>query len=341
MSAELNGAALYVKRDDCTGLAFGGNKIRQLEFYLGEAIDKGADTALITGAVQSNFVRSTAAAAAKLGLACHVQLEARVPDTDDNYRRSGNVLLDQLFGATISYYDQGEDEEGADRRIREQAEQLRQAGRNPYVIPLAPGHPPLGALGYVLAAAEIVDQLSELAKPITTIVVASGSGHTHAGLLFGLRALGCDTEVIGICVRRAAALQVARIRQHCDDIAALLGIVCPVNDTDIQLDDAVLAPGYGQLNEATIEAIELAARREGLVVDPTYTGKSLAGAIRLGRAALPDDGRAILFVHTGGQPAVFAYQSHTCRRTWISKRNHDDPPRQSRIAIPGDGSGRE
>ena len=142
LTKELAGPSLYVKRDDMTGLAFGGNKARQLEFYFGAAQAEGADVALITGAVQSNFVRSAAAAAAKLGMDCHVQLEERVPDPDSTHRNSGNVLLNKLLGATIYSYDEGEDEAGADRRINEIAAELKTQGRTPYIIPLLPGHPP-------------------------------------------------------------------------------------------------------------------------------------------------------------------------------------------------------
>jgi D-cysteine desulfhydrase/L-cysteate sulfo-lyase len=145
LEARIGGVRLYVKRDDCTGLALGGNKVRQLEFYMGEAQADGADTVLITGAVQSNFVRLTAAAARKLGMDCHVQLEERVPNTDPAYRNSGNVLLDRILGATIHSYSEGEDEAGADRRLGEIAAELESRGRRPYIIHLAPGHKPLGA----------------------------------------------------------------------------------------------------------------------------------------------------------------------------------------------------
>ncbi len=185
LGARLGHGELYVKRDDCTGLAFGGNKVRQLEFYLGEARSNGADTVLITGAVQSNFVRLAAAAARKLGMDCHVQLEERVPKTNPEYRNSGNVLLDRILGVVIHSYPEGGDEQGADNRLGEIALELRGRGRRPYIIPLAPGHAPLGALGYVVAAREILIQMEGEDLSFDEIVVASGSGNTHAGLLFG------------------------------------------------------------------------------------------------------------------------------------------------------------
>ena len=299
------GGGLYVKRDDCTGLAFGGNKVRQLEFYLGEARAEGADTVLITGAVQSNFARSAAAAAAKLGMGCHVQLEERVPGKGGAYRISGNVLLDRMLGATIHSYAEGGDEEDADRRVREIADELKAAGRKPYVVPLSPGHKPLGALGYVVAAREILDQVDRDGIRIDEIVVASGSGSTHAGLLFGLRALDSDIRVAGICVRRAAEIQRDRILERCGEIAELLAVAPAVTAADVVTLDDWLAPGYGQLNEPTVRAMDLAARSEALILDPVYTGKAMAATIRRVEETAPD--YTILFVHTGGTPASFAY----------------------------------
>ncbi len=224
LTRHCGGARLLVKRDDCTGLAFGGNKVRQLEFYLGAASAQDADTILITGAVQSNFVRAAAAGARKLGMTCHIQLEERVATKNPRYRDSGHVLIDKLLGATLHAYPQGEDESGADRQLENIAADLRDAGSRPYIIPLAPGHPPLGSLAYVLAANELLNQITESDLPVNEIFLASGSGATHAGLLFGLRALGSTIKVTGVCVRRDATPQHARIRKTCDGVATLLGI---------------------------------------------------------------------------------------------------------------------
>jgi D-cysteine desulfhydrase family pyridoxal phosphate-dependent enzyme len=297
---------MYVKRDDCTGLAFGGNKVRQLEFYLGEAVAAGADTVLISGAVQSNFTRLTAAACATLGLQCHIQLEQRVPKIDPTYNASGNVILDRLLGATLHFYAYGEDEEGADRRLHEIADQLSAHARTPYVIHLAPGHRPLGALGYLVVARELLDQITRDSLVIDEIVVASGSGNTHAGLLFGLRALGSRIPITGVCVRRGEKDQFDRIKARLQQIADLLNVDPVADDDDIRLTDAVLAPGYGQLNESTLAAIKTAAQLEGLILDPVYTGKSMAGFLQ--RAEVIEPGRSLLFIHTGGQPALFAYE---------------------------------
>jgi len=309
LADRIGDVSLAVKRDDCTGLALGGNKVRQLEFYFGEAQAAGADTILITGAVQSNFARLAAAAARKLAMDCHIQLEERVPKTDPAYRNSGNVLLDRILGATLHSYPEGEDEVGADRHLGEIAAELERRGRRPYIIPLAPGHKPLGALGYVVAAEETLTQMAEQGLAFDEVVVPSGSGNTHAGLLVGLRALGSPVKVTGICVRRDAAAQRPRLRARCDEIAELLGLAPVVGDDDIVLEDRFLAPGYGQLNEATLNAMSTAAVCEGLILDPVYTAKTMAGFIDRAEdsAKAGGAGRSLLFIHTGGTPAAFAY----------------------------------
>jgi D-cysteine desulfhydrase/L-cysteate sulfo-lyase len=295
---------LWVKRDDCTGLAFGGNKIRKIEFYFGAAKAAGADTVLITGAVQSNFARSVAAMAGRMGMDCHIQLEDRVGDVDELYRSGGNVLLDKLLGATIHTYPQGEDEAGADRALGELAARLKAEGRTPYIIPLGIEAAPLGALGYVNAAIELMNQIEALKLPVGRIVVASGSALTHSGLLFGLTALGAGIEVLGVCVRRPAGPQHERMTRRFGDVAALLQLDVPLPDGALQLFDGALAPGYGKLNQATREALSLAARMEGLLLDPVYTGKVLAGLIATVKSG---DEQTTIFVHTGGQPALFGY----------------------------------
>ncbi|WP_422369110.1 D-cysteine desulfhydrase family protein [Pelagibius sp.] len=299
------GLSLLAKRDDCTGLGFGGNKVRQLEFYFGAALAAGADTVLITGAVQSNFVRTAAAMAARFGMECHIQLEERVPDVTPLHRNNGNVLLDRLFGARLHSFPEGEDEAGADAAVAAIADKLRGAGRKPYIIPLGVDHPPLGALGYVVAAMELARQFEEQG-PVDEIVLASGSAATHSGLLFGLRALGLETPVRGICVRRPAAAQQPRVLRRCADVARLLDLPVVIPESDIRVSDDVLAPGYGRLNAATVAAIRRTAEREGLVLDPAYTGKVMAGLIQLAEAGALA-GRRVVFLHSGGTPALFAY----------------------------------
>ena len=301
------GIELWIKRDDCTGLAMGGNKVRQIEFYLGEAQTQGADTLLITSAVQSNFVRVAAAAARQLGMDIQVQLEERVPDVDSLYRASGNVLLDRMLGATLHSFPVGEDEAAADASLERLARDLEDEGRKPYVIHLSPGHPPLGALGYVITAEEIITQAQSHGIGFDAVVCPSGSAHTHTGTLIGLRTLGEKVPVYGICVRRDARRQSARVADMAARLASM--IECPeaFDAGDVEVYDGVLAGGYGRLNEAVREAIEMAAMLEALFLDPVYTGKTMAGLIDHVRSGRIASGSRVLFIHTGGLPAIFAY----------------------------------
>ena len=307
IARELGGPRLFVKRDDCTGLAMGGNKARQLEFYFGEALAQGCDTVVSTGAIQSNFVRMMAAAACKLGMRCHIQLESRVPGMPEEYHVSGNVLLDRLFGAHLHFYPEGEDESGADQQLREIAERARQEGASPHVISITADHPPVGALGYVAAAAELLRQAEDMGVQIDVVVLASGGAFTHVGMLAGLRALGSRARVVGICVRRGADAQRNRVQEMADRLAGLLGRSGLVKPDDIWVEDAYLGPGYGQADAGTLKAIHLAAEREGLLLDPVYTGKSFAGLIGLLRQGLFKADKNVVFLHTGGAPALFAY----------------------------------
>lgn len=299
------GVDLHIKRDDLAGTTMGGNKSRQLEYYLGAAQQAAADTVLITGAVQSNFVRTAAASAAKLGMKTIVQLEARVPDVDALYGTNGNVLLSRLLGVEIMHYPEGEDEAGADAALRARADQERQAGRTPYVIPLALGNPPLGALGYMRAAREILKQDAAF----DVVVIASGSGLTHAGLLAGLRQAGHTAQVIGSCVRRDMVQQRSRIRTVLDALVALDPDTPQVQDADIMIWDGALTPGYGQLGAPAGEALAMMARTEGIVLDPVYTAKVFAAIPALITSGDIAAGSRVLFVHTGGLASLFAYQS--------------------------------
>ena len=301
------GPRLLVKRDDNTGIALGGNKVRQLEFYLGDALAEGADTVVITSAVQSNYMRTCAAMAARLGLECHLQMEERVPKNDPLYRTNGNVLLDRIAGAHLHSYPDGEDEAGADRAVEELADRLRAEGRKPYVIHLSPGHPPIGAVGYVDAARELLDQLAERGETVDRIYVGSGSAATHTGLLWGLRAFGSGIPVTGVCVRRPAAQQGPRVRANLDRLSALMDHDPGFADDDVAVTDVSLGPGYGRVTDPIREAIALAGSREGLFVDPVYTGKVLAGMIADLRAGAMSPDQTALFIHTGGQPGLFAY----------------------------------
>jgi D-cysteine desulfhydrase family pyridoxal phosphate-dependent enzyme len=308
LTRALGSAQLYIKRDDCTGLALGGNKARQLEFYLGEALAKGCDTVISTGAVQSNFVRMLAAAARKLDLQCHIQLEERVPDMPQEYHVSGNVLLDQLFGAQLYGYAYGEDEAGANARLHEIAGELKQTGRRPYVIDITADHAPIGALGYVDAAQELLQQAEECQIDMGAVVLASGGAFTHVGMLVGLRALDCQAQVIGICVRREAPAQRQRVMHMAGMLCEMLGLPNLVTPEDVWVDDAYLGPAYGRVPPATREAIRLMAESEGVLLDPVYTGKAFAGLIGLAREGRLRGGSNVIFLHTGGAPALFGYR---------------------------------
>ena len=302
--SDLLGIDLWLKRDDLTGLSFGGNKTRQLEFYFGEALAQGADTVLITGAVQSNFVRSAAAAAARLGLKAVLQLEERVPDMGALYYSSGNVLLAKILGAEHMSYPLGEDEVGADKALHERADQLRAEGRTPYVIHLGIDHPPLGAMGYVPCGDELNRQISDF----DAAIVPSGSGATHGGFLTGLRLAGQKAPVYGICVRRSEAQQRARMEKVLSKLAVKLDVEPAPLIEDINVWDGALAPGYGLVGDSAREALTLMARTEGIFLDPVYTAKTFAGLLGLLKEGTLQRGQKIVLLHTGGLPALFGYQ---------------------------------
>ena len=232
---------------------------------------KRLDTVLITGAVQSNFVRTAAAIARKVSMGCHIQLEERFPDPPGIYLHSGNVLLNRMLGATLHSFPEGENEEGAGRKLDEIADGLRVEGRKPYMPSISARNISLWArwVRYVVVAREILSQVSESGVEFNEIVVASGSGATHAFLLFGLRALSSATPVRGICVRRAKEFQQPHIVSHCEELTVLLGIENPVGEGDIDLCDEALAPGYGKINDSVAEAIKLTAHSEGIILDPS------------------------------------------------------------------------
>ena len=301
------GIDLRIKRDDTIGLMLGGNKVRQLEYYFGAAEAEGADSIVITGAVQSNFVRLASAAARRKGWKPVVQLEDRVLTDCQYYKNGGNALLDRILGAEIHHFGPGDNEAAADARLDEIAAELRSRGHRPYVIHLGADHPPLGALGYVAAAAEIWDQMAAMDGPPDAVVLGSGSGLTHVGTLVGLRLLGWTGPVHGICVRRSAPLQRARILQRSTELAEMLGAPDLIRESDVLVDDTLLAPGYGQINREIVEAIALAAQSEALLLDPIYTGRVFAGLRDLVAKRAIASGARVLFIHTGGTPGVFAY----------------------------------
>ena len=303
LSEHLGGPEIWVKRDDCTGLATGGNKTRKLEFSMGEALDKGADTIITVGAVQSNHVRQTAAAACKLGLKCEVLLEHRVTNPTELYRTSGNVLLDRIFGANLREYEAGTD---FDAEMENIAREISAAGGSPYIVPGGASNP-VGALGYVGCGEELLRQCDEQDVRFDHIVTATGSAGTHAGLAVGLRGSGSDLPILGIGVRAPQDAQEERVYKLAVEVADLVEKPgCVVRD-DIIADCHYIGPGYGMPTESMNEALLMLARTEGLLFDPVYSGKALAGMIDYVRQGRFTNDDKIVFLHTGGAAGLFAY----------------------------------
>jgi len=295
------GPRVFAKRDDCTGLALGGNKVRKLEFLVGEALASGADTLITTGGVQSNHARQTAAAAAKLGLRCELVLPRMVAGRDPAYDSSGNRLLDDWLGARVQVVDRPADVLTAVAEIQARA---ASRGGKAVFIP-AGGSSPTGCFGYARAAFELAQQLERERLRLAAIVLAVSTGGTLAGLLVGLEALGLAIPVIGIGVYAASAQVAPAVRALAAKTSARLGSPA-VPAARLDLRDGWLGPGYGLPTEELRQALSLTARSEGLLLDPVYTGKAMAGLISLRRQGNLPEGN-VLFWHTGGAPGLFAY----------------------------------
>lgn len=296
------GREIFIKRDDTTPLAMGGNKLRKLEFLAADALREGADTLITAGAIQSNHVRQTAAVAAKLGLHCVALLENPIGTRAENYLSNGNRLLLDLFNTQIEMCDALTDPAA---QLDELATRIEAQGYRPYVIPVG-GSNALGALGYVESALEIAQQCED-AVEISSVVVASGSAGTHAGLAVGLEQLMPQAELIGVTVSRAVADQLPKVVALQQAVANSLELQ---SKAEIILWDDYFAPGYGTPNEEGMAAVKLLAQLEGILLDPVYTGKAMAGLIDgITQKRFKDEG-PILFVHTGGAPALFAYHPH-------------------------------
>ena len=303
LSEILGGPRLWVKRDDCTGLSSGGNKTRKLEFLMADAQSKGADTIITQGATQSNHARQTTAAAAKLGMECHILLEDRTGSNDNNYILNGNVLLDRLHGASVSKRSGGTD---MNLEMQDFADALIEKGKKPYIIP-GGGSNPIGALGYVNCARELTEQASEIGLKIDALVHATGSAGTQAGLVAGLAAIQSSIHLLGIGVRAPKDKQEQMVFDLAQKTADYL-------DTGIEIErDKVLAicdyvgAGYGLPTDGMIKAVKLLAQSEGLLFDPVYSGKGLDGLIdqiKKGYFAGMDN---VVFLHTGGSAALFGY----------------------------------
>jgi D-cysteine desulfhydrase family pyridoxal phosphate-dependent enzyme len=302
LEAHLGGPRLYIKRDDCTGLALGGNKARKLEFLIGEAVARQATAVVTAGGLQSNHVRQTAAAAAKAGLACHLVLAKNVPIDTAIYRENGNLFLDRLLGASVHIC--APNETRLDKAEAVLAE-LRARGEKPYFIPVG-GSNALGAMGYAALMRELLKQAAERDLKIDRIVVASSSGGTQAGLAIGAALAKSSPAVIGVDVDGKADQLAGQLQTIAWEGRHMLGLPQP-NEPGFDLAGGYAAPGYGLPNPATLEAITLLARLEGILLDPVYSGKAMAGLIDMVRKGRFGPGESVVFIHTGGSPALFAY----------------------------------
>jgi D-cysteine desulfhydrase len=297
------GRDIYVKRDDFTPLAMGGNKTRKLEYLGADAIRQKADVLVTAGAVQSNHVRQTGALAARLGLECVALLENPLGTASDDYLSNGNRLLFDLFKVRVQDVD---NLDNADQQLHDTARRLSDEGRRPYVIPIG-GSNALGALGYVRSGLELAQQVRAAKLDVSAVVLASASAGTHGGLAVALAHTMPSTEVVGITVSRTEAAQRPKVQSLVESTSKLLGVEVP-KDLRITLWDEYFAPRYGEPNRGGMDAIRLLAQTEGLLLDPVYTGKAMAGLLDgIARGRFAGKG-PIVFLHTGGAPALFAYR---------------------------------
>ena len=293
LSEALGGPRLLIKRDDQTGLAFGGNKTRKLEFLVAEARDQGAKTLVSGGALQSNHCRQTAAAAARFGFQCILVLTGDKPE-----QPSANLLLDQLFGAQVVY---AADRKDRDRILQQTFDRAGEKGMKPYLVPYG-GSSPTGALGYAFAMKEFMDQN----VPADWIVFATSSGGTHAGLVLGQRVFEYKGKVLGISIDESEEWLRTHVSELASSASEKLGKRIEFTPADVLANAEYCRAGYGVLTEPEREAIHLFAKNEGLLLDPVYTGRAAAGMIDLIRKGFFKKNETVLFLHTGGQPALFA-----------------------------------
>lgn len=303
LTRELNGPEIWIKRDDCTGLSTGGNKTRKLEFLMAEAQAQGADTVITQGATQSNHARQTAAAAAKLGMGCHVLLEDRTGKTDFDYAQNANVLFDVLHGAVIERCASHPDMNG---EMMKRADKLTASGKKVYAIP-GGGSNPVGALGYVNAALELVTQANTSGLKVDHLVHATGSSGTQAGLVAGLVGLHSDIKLLGVGVRAPREKQEENVFKLACATADLLGMSGAVKREHVVANCDYVGEGYGFPAPSTIDAIRMLAKLDAILLDPVYSGKGMAGLIDLVRKGHFRKGETVVFLHTGGQIGLTAY----------------------------------
>ena len=306
LSEALGGPEIWIKRDDCTGLSTGGNKTRKLEFLMAEAIEQGAEMVLTQGATQSNHARQTAAAAAKLGFKCHLLLENRTGSEESLYLENGNVLLDVLHGAT---YERRPADLDMHQELLDAAAKFEAQGVKTYVIP-GGGSNPTGALGYVNCAIELMNQINETGLHFDHLIHATGSQGTQAGLVAGMKLVSSPIPVLGIGVRAPKEKQEAAVLALTEKTLALFPNAPAVQKEDVVANCNYVGEGYGIPSEGGIEAIKMLAELEGLLFDPVYSAKGMAGMIDLIRKGEFKKGERIIFLHTGGSVALFGYQNY-------------------------------
>lgn len=303
LSAYLDGPKLWIKRDDCTGLSTGGNKTRKLEFLIADAWEREADCVITQGATQSNHARQTAAAAAKCGMECHIILEDRTNIEHSSYTENGNVLLDLLHGANVSTRPGGTD---MNSEMEALADDLRTQGKKPYIIP-GGGSNEIGALGYVDAALELLTQANSQNLLIDHVVHATGSAGTQAGLVTGLVGSNSGIPVLGIGVRAMKEVQEQNVLALAERTSEHIGIGNVVKHKHVEANCDYVGSGYGLPTDSMIEAVTLLAQLEGILLDPVYSGKGMAGLIDLIRKGYFNRDQNVVFIHTGGSAALFGY----------------------------------
>lgn len=305
LTEHLGGPRIYIKRDDLLGLTGGGNKTRKLEFVMADVLAKKADTVITVGAVQSNHCRLTLAAAVKEGLKCRLVLEERVP-ASYNVHASGNNLLYKLLGVEeITVVPGGTDLQQAMQKV---ADEVVAGGGKPYIIPGGASNA-LGALGYISCAQEVLEQCFDMSLHIDHVVCASGSGGTHAGLVAGFYGNQSGIPVTGISVRAKKAPQEQKLHVLANETSRLAGGIQEVPAEAISVRDEFVGPGYSLPTPEMTAAFQLFARTEGILLDPVYTGKAASGLIALVREGAFKRDENVLFLHTGGSPAIYEYQT--------------------------------
>lgn len=307
LSKFLGGPEIFIKRDDCTGLAFGGNKSRKLEFLIGDALKNEADIVITAGAVQSNHCRQTAAAANRFGLDCIIVAK---PSWSKEY--NGNLFLDELLGADLHLID--DDNEALDQGgrlsieilIEEMMRDLISDGRKPYFIPIGGGNA-IGSLGYVSMTMELISQANEVGIEIGSMIAASGGGGTQTGMILGADVTRSNIKTVGIGISSKAPIIIPKLNKMCNEISKQFDLRLSYREKDIIFFDDYIGEGYAIPSEQMIEAVKLLARKEGIILDPVYSGKAFAGMIDLIQKNYFSLSKPIVFIHTGGTPALFAY----------------------------------